>query len=55
MVIKKPSTSAQESDRQIKDLLRRYVRYYDDTMERQQIDEVNTIVNKGERVNALVH
>ena len=55
MVIKEPSTSAQESDRQIKDLLRRYVRYYDDTMERQQIDEVNTIVNKRERVNAPVH
>ncbi|MCR4319497.1 MAG: polysaccharide biosynthesis protein [Candidatus Brocadiaceae bacterium] len=55
MVIKEPSTSAQESDRQIRDLLRRYVRYYDDTMERQQIDEVNTIVNKGERVNAPVH
>lgn len=55
MVIKEPSTSAQESDRQIKDLLRRYVRYYDDTVERQQIDEVNTIVNKGERVNAPVH
>ena len=55
MVIKEPSTSAQESDRQIRDLLRRYVRYYDDTMERQQIEEINTIVNKGERVNAPVH
>lgn len=55
MVIKEPSTSAQESDRQIRDLLKRYVRYYDDTVERQQIDEVNTIVNKRERVNVPVH
>ena len=55
MAIKEPSTNAQESDGQIRDLLRKYVRYYDDTMERQQIDEMNTIVNKGERVNVPVH